>query len=92
MPEQVIFSQVECQSGYSHCDHPTAIIWEGKRLAVKNIEAEWREPDIKYYRILTEDCIRLEIQFNENENIWRITPITMQNLCKKNSSFPSKEN
>ncbi len=92
MLEQVIHSPVECQSGFSFCDHPTAIVWEGQHLAIKNIEAEWRDPVTKYYHILTENGARFEIQFHESEDCWSITPISIQNLYGKNNPLLCKEN
>lgn len=69
-----IDSSVECNSGFSACDYPTAIWWQGRRLKVKIILKEWREPSEKCYRLLVNDNLYLEARLNEKENTWQVNP------------------
>jgi len=66
---------VECHSGYSSCDHPCAIWWQGQRHLVKAIIAEWRTPFEKHYRLLVAEDLFLKAILNEKENIWKVERI-----------------
>ena len=70
-----IDSTVECHSGYSSCDHPRAIWYQGQRHLVKEIIAEWRTPDEKHYRLLIAGDLILNAVLIGKENIWKVTRI-----------------
>jgi len=64
-------THVECQAGFSACDHPMAVFWEGQRCEVLKILAEWRTPQAKCYRLLLKGGINLEAKFMEEKD-WQI--------------------
>ena len=35
---------VECHSGYEYAERPVALHWQGQRLEIESVEAEWRIP------------------------------------------------
>ena len=70
-----IETAVECNSGYSSCDHPSAIWWQGQRHLVKAIIAEWRTPVEKHYHLLVAEDLFLKAALNEKENIWKVERI-----------------
>ena len=41
---------VECHSGYAYAERPVALVWEGERLEIEAVEAEWRIPGGKRFR------------------------------------------
>jgi len=72
MHQQINPPRVECQSGYSACDRPTAVVWEDQRLEITRIESERREPEAKCYRLITGNGLRFETRFYEIENRWQV--------------------
>jgi hypothetical protein len=73
--------QVICESGYSGCDHPKAIFWQGSRLTVKQIIKEWRSQDAKHYLVTTENGAHFELAFIETSGSWSIFEVS----CSHNS-------
>jgi hypothetical protein len=45
---------VECHSGSSYADRPTALTWQGERLIIAEILSQGRTPQGKWFRVLTE--------------------------------------
>ena len=50
---------VECHSGYEYAERPVALHWEGERLTVDEVEAGWRIPGGKRFRVRPADGRRL---------------------------------
>ncbi len=73
--DRTVDPTVECISGYSGCDHPSAVWWHGQRQRIKTIYAEWRTPFEKHYRLLTAENYFLEAILNEKENTWKVERI-----------------
>ena len=44
---------VECHSGYTYAERPRAFTWEGERLDIETILAEWQTPESKHFRVIT---------------------------------------
>ena len=66
---------VECHSGYTYAERPRMVIWQGTRLPVDRIEATWRDPDGKHFRVQTEQGV-LELIYYESEDHWELrTPL-----------------
>jgi hypothetical protein len=63
---------VECHSGYEYAERPTALIWKGQRLEVEEIEARWRIPGGKKFRVRTTDGQVFELLYAELYDEWRI--------------------
>jgi len=65
---------VECHSGYEYAEYPIALRWQGQRLALARIEARWRIPGGKSFRVCTEDGRRFELFYGELYDEWRVNP------------------
>jgi hypothetical protein len=63
---------VECHSGYTYAERPVAIHWEDARLPIQEIEAEWRIPGGRRFRVSTEDGRAFELFYGELYDEWRI--------------------
>ena len=66
---------VRCYSGNEYAQRPTALYWETQWLQVSSIEAEWRTPDGKAFRVYTRDNQRFELLWYESDDEWKITEI-----------------
>jgi hypothetical protein len=63
---------VECHSGYTYGERPLALHWEGERLVIREIEARWRVPDGRCFRVRTEDERVFELTYLERDDVWRL--------------------
>ena len=66
---------VECLSGFTYADKPVALTWEGRRLEILAITAEWRNPDERHFRVRTTNRLDFELTFGEADNEWQITQL-----------------
>jgi hypothetical protein len=66
---------VECHSGYEYAERPIALHWEGERLEIAAIEAEWRIPGGHCFRVRTRDERVFELFYGELYDEWRINPL-----------------
>ncbi|HEX9013289.1 MAG TPA: hypothetical protein VF813_07225 [Anaerolineaceae bacterium] len=66
---------VECHSGFEYAERPTAIHWEGQRLEIESILAQWRIPGGKRFRVKTRDGREFELFYGELYAEWRITEV-----------------
>jgi hypothetical protein len=66
--------QVECYSGLEYAERPTAVWWEGARLEVETVEAEWRTPEGKGFRVRTADGRKFELTFASHPGEWSVRP------------------
>lgn len=67
--------RVECHSGYAYAQRPTALWWEGARLEVEAVQAEWRTPEGKCFRVRTSDGQMFEVTYFEAQDEWSILPL-----------------
>lgn len=63
---------VECHSGYEYAERPVALTWEGRRFDIEVVEAAWRIPGGKRFRVRTVDGLRFELFYGELYDEWRI--------------------
>jgi hypothetical protein len=63
---------VECYSGSAYADRPVALIWEGKRLEITRILAEWRTPEENHFRVCTSDGREFELAYSQTLDEWQI--------------------
>jgi hypothetical protein len=63
---------VECHSGYTYAERPTALRWKGKRLAIEAVEQSWSVPGGRRFRVRTEDGRVFELFYGELYDEWRI--------------------
>ena len=65
--------QVECHSGTTYGERPIALYWEGEKLLIVEIEARWRLPDGRRFRVRVEDERIFELYYTEQADEWRIS-------------------
>jgi hypothetical protein len=65
---------VECHSGYTYAERPVALRWQGWRLEVEAVEAEWRIPGGKRFLVRTRDGQQFELFYGEMYDEWRVNP------------------
>jgi len=63
---------VECHSGYEYAQRPTALHWQGVRFEIEAVEAEWRIPGGKRFRVRTADGQVFELIYGDLFDEWRI--------------------
>lgn len=63
---------VECHSGFRYAQRPIALHWQGQRLEVEAIEAEWRTPEAQHFRVRVVDGRTFELMYVEASDEWRI--------------------
>lgn len=66
--------EVECHSGFEYAERPVALRWEGQRVEIEQVEAEWRLPGGKRFRVHTRDGRAFELIYNELWDAWRVNP------------------
>jgi hypothetical protein len=65
---------VECHSGYEYAERPVALYWEGQRLEIDQVEAQWRIPGGKRFRVRARDGQIFELFYGELYDEWRVNP------------------
>lgn len=76
---------VECHSGFTYAERPTALTWQGRRLEVEAILGRWRLPDGRRFRVRTRNGFLFDLFYDELRLEWRITLLSggsMQELEK----------
>ena len=63
---------VECHSSSEYAEKPTALTWEGERLEIVSIPAQWRIPGGKCFRVETSDGRIFELSYSELDDEWHI--------------------
>lgn len=66
---------VECRSDYAYAQRPTALVWEGRRLEVASLQAEWRTPAGRHFRVRTAEGRVFELRYVEQLDEWQIQPL-----------------
>ena len=63
---------VECHSEYTYAERPVALRWQGLRLEIEAIEAQWRVPDGKRFRVRTRDGRIFDLFYSELHAEWQV--------------------
>ena len=63
---------VECRSDDQYAQRPTAIYWDGQRLPVHIVLAEWKTPEGKSFRVLLQDLRIFNLVYNFELDNWEI--------------------
>ena len=66
---------MECHSGHTYAERPVALRWEGQRLEIERIEAEWFTPGGRRFRVRTRDGRIFELSYSELDDKWLINPV-----------------
>lgn len=72
LPGEPSHEIVECHSGSTYAERPTALHYEGERLPIVAIEARWRIPGGRRFRVRVEDGRIFELFYGELYDEWRI--------------------
>ena len=63
---------VECYAGHSYAERPKAFCQDGKRFEVQAIEAEWRSPEGKHFRVSVKNNGVYELIYHPDRDSWQI--------------------
>lgn len=66
---------VECYAGFRYPERPVALTWQGERLEIDQIVAEWRDPEGKHFRVVTLSGQLFDLYYIEMYDQWQINPI-----------------
>lgn len=66
---------VECHSGYEYAQRPAAFIWLDQRCEVAQVDAEWRTPDGKGFRVRTREGQLFDLFYRALYDQWDIIPV-----------------
>jgi hypothetical protein len=61
---------VECYSGHTYAQRPTAFSWGEQRYEIARILEQWRSPDGPGFRVITTAGIRVELKYHEMSDEW----------------------
>ncbi len=64
--------RVECYSGVEYAERPTAVWWQGQRQAVAAVEAQWRFPGGKGFRVRTVEGLVFHLTYTAQTGEWQI--------------------
>jgi hypothetical protein len=67
--------QVECHSGYTYAQRPTALYWQNERLIIEEILSEWHSPHARSFKVITAHHRVFELSYLEDSDQWRIIPL-----------------
>jgi hypothetical protein len=61
---------VKCYSGYLYAEEPRSFVWQGSELKVESVQAAWREPGKRLFKVVTLDGRLFELCYNEATDHW----------------------
>jgi hypothetical protein len=64
--------RVECYSGHTYAQDPRALVWQGQRYPIAQVESSWRSPEGPVFQVLTEPGDRFELVYHEVEGVWQL--------------------
>jgi hypothetical protein len=67
-----VLPAVECRSDHTYAQRPVAVHWEGRRLMVTDLLAEWRTPAGKHFRARAADGAIFELTYVEALDEWQV--------------------
>jgi len=68
-------SIVGCHAGYSGCDYPSKVLWNGTRVVVDRILREFRLPEGKTWQVITAQGNELKLSFITRDQRWTVTEV-----------------
>ena len=63
---------VECHSEHAYAQRPTALCWQGLRLEIAEVLAQWRHPEGVCFKVRTCEHGIFELTYNESNDQWII--------------------
>ena len=67
--------RVECHSGYTYAQRPTALYWQDERLGIAEILYEWHTPNARHFKVNTVNSQLFALSYQEDSDQWRIIPL-----------------
>ena len=64
--------EVECYSGYTFAERPTAFVWRGRRYQVERILKRWRSPQGAGFRVVTAGGAQFELIYSATQDEWSL--------------------
>lgn len=71
-------AQVWCYAGGSYAQRPQAFLWQGQRLEVAAVTAEWRTPDGKTFLVRTPNGQIFKLVYNHQPDDWQVELIDLR--------------
>jgi hypothetical protein len=62
--------EVECYSGYTFAERPTAFTWLGQRYQIERVLKQWRSPHGPGFQVVTSDGARFQLLYHEPNENW----------------------
>jgi len=66
--------QVECSAGYRGEESPRRFTLDGRWLEVVVVEAQWREPGCRVFRVRGDDGRLYRLRQSESSGEWEVVP------------------
>jgi hypothetical protein len=63
---------VVCHSGHTYAQRPVVFWWAAERFEVVAVEAEWRTPACKHFRVKVKNEAVFELIYDEGYDTWQI--------------------
>jgi hypothetical protein len=63
---------VECYSGYTFAERPTAFVWRDRRYQVAQILKQWRTPSGPAFQVMTSDDSTFTLSYDESRDTWSL--------------------
>jgi hypothetical protein len=63
---------VECYAGHRYPERPRAFLWGEERVAVEEVERQWRTPEGPVFRVRTADGRRFTLAYDEVAETWSV--------------------
>jgi aminotransferase len=64
--------QVECYSGHTFAQRPTAFVWRGRRYQVEHVLKQWRSPQGPGFQLVTSGGEPFELIYDETHDRWSL--------------------
>lgn len=67
--------KVECHSGYKASERPISFTLDEKKLRVRKIVDQWRDPKFNYFKVLADDEKAYLLRYDERNDEWKLEKI-----------------
>lgn len=82
--------KVECYSGHTYAQRPTAFVWRGRRYQVAQILKQWRSPRGPGFSLRVDNDTLFELTYNEITDQWSLQKDPQQKRENPMRNFISK--
>ena len=66
--------RVICYSGFTYAERPTALVYNGKKEKIDQIEAQWASPAGKGFIVRLANGRRYQLDYDEAGCTWQVSP------------------